>query len=226
MMRFGFFECDFCQTRYQKETTLTSHKCEKRDRHELMKTGKGMVLFNCYKTYHRALDHTAPLKEHFINSKYYTAIERFVDYSRTMMIPDRDGYIRFAVSLKMHPPLWSRDDVYELYIQAFDDRYTPLKQVEISLKTIVGLARYVECKPREIWDYMKLGDVMKYIGAKKLSPWLLFYSDSFQSFLKKCTQSERMRFETVVDKRKWMGRFRADPETVKKVILSVRQLKV
>lgn len=225
-MNFGFFECEYCQSRYTKEATLASHKCEQRDRHEFLKTGAGMALFNCYKTYRAAQGFSVPIKDHFAKSKYYTAMVKFVEYSRTMMIPDRDGYIRFAVSLRMQPTLWARDDVYELYIQSFDERYTPLKQVEISLKTIAGLARLVECEPHEIWNYMVLGDVMKYVGAKKLSPWLLFYCDSFQAFLKKCTKNERMRFETVVEQQKWLKRFREDPDTVRKVIQSVKQLKI
>lgn len=228
MMKFDFFECEYCETRYSREASLPKHllKCEKKARWDSFgskRSQSAFLIFNYWMS-HRGFGNRS--KREFIESKHYTSFVKFVDYCTKMMVPDRQGFVVFLTKMRLLPSFWTNDDMYREYITDYERLTTPQKQAEISYETVAQLGRILDCEPGEVWAELDFPQTLKLIEAKKLSPWFLFYSSSFDRYLKSRPKREQIVFDSLVDRQKWLTRFRKNPDAVTAIISMLRQMKV
>lgn len=226
-MKFKFFECEYCSKRYVSEKVFAKHKCKEKTRWLGIDSKQTRSAYFCYIKWlgYRGFSNNNT-KIGFLESKYFDAFGRFVKYASDMMLPDRLGYIKFMVEKQFLPVSWCMDEVYLLYMENFEKLYTPMQQVEISIETISTCARILDCNLHEIWEYLHFAEVLKMIESKKLSPWFLLYCDTFMEYIKKCSRDEKIRFDAVIEKDKWLALFRENPEIVTSIIYINASLKV
>lgn len=217
-MSFGIHECKYCSTKFVSEVRFKKHECEQMKKAAALETRKGQAAFFAYKEWLRMRGYREPSKETFLNSRYFTSFMEFNAWAGKVQIPDRIGYMKYATKLGLLPGSWKSADVYESYMAEFDKLYSPLRQVEITCDTLSELSRVIECKPNEIFNYLYAGEVMKLIQSRKMSPWLLLYSQSFLSFLRhRVSKEERILINGVINIDQWREKFKKDPESAKKI---------
>lgn len=217
--------CEYCGKRFKHEKNLKKHVCEKMKRTKMLQTKKGKAAFMAYQEWMRLKRHLPPSKNTFMESRYYKAFIRFINFSRQVSLPDTVGYIKLMVSLTMEPSMWSSLDAYQKYLIKFNKLYSPIEQASMTVDTFIQLSKILDCDMGEVFKYLDGDDVMKMIQAKKLSPWILLFSTKFLLFLSKNTTSEQnILIQNMIKPKKWKQIFQNNPKTVKKMKKIVREL--
>lgn len=210
-----FYECPHCFKKLTTEARLERHNCEKKKRFTFMQTMKGKSAFYCYREWMRAQGRSARDIDIFMNSKYYNSIIKFVKFCNKVGIPDRKHYISYMVEKGIMPSQWDEVSVYETYIQHFDSSKTPLEMASITVDTIYDLSEIFECELNEVFEHMESSDIMRLVAARKLSPWILLFSESFKTHLRCDTTAEqKILIGSVIDHKHWAGKFKDDPKSV------------
>ena len=98
---------------------------------------------------------------------------------------------------------------------------------EITMSTIFDLSEIFECEPGEVFEHMTSADIMRLVTARKLSPWLLLFSQGFMNHIRTDTTPEqRILINTVISHKLWRNRFNEDPESVALMRSIVEEFKI
>lgn len=221
---YGFWECDFCEERFVRESSYNKHRCELKERAEFLKnTKRGRFSFLIYQEYLRCRGFRKPKLIDFINSKYYNSILNFADYYYKMLLPDMKDYVGYVTEMELLPHFWARDDVYEVYISSYDDRVEPFKQMEITFDHIRKIARGAECSPSQLFDFIELPELTRLIQSRRFSPWVLLSSDRFYRYMSDITEDERIVLEAMINIDAWAARFKKFKKERKLILGAVRE---
>jgi hypothetical protein len=187
-------------------------------RFELLDTVQGRHAYLTFNEWRKICKRPVLSVEEFVNSRNYKAFQKFSDFIRERNLPNKRDYMSYMVSKNMPPQLWSDYDVYDNYIQNFDNNYSIDYKINTSLETISELCRTYECLPAEIFEHVKPIQLLKIINARKLSPWILLQSNKFMDYLKyKTNKEERVLFNTFIDISRWKKDLSENPSKVSEI---------
>lgn len=210
--------CDFCGKNFKREVNFLKHKCEKMKRYDLFKKPLGHIAYLTFNQWRKISGYPPVTVETFTNSRYFNAFIEFAKFTTSQSIPDKIGYIELMVKKGLLPFNWSDSDVYDYYIENFDKEYTIDEKVDLSIETIREISIKNECKPSEIFNKVSPIQVLRYITARRLSPWLLLPSKKFMDFMTyKTNKEERLLFSSFIDVSQWKKYFTENPEKVAEI---------
>lgn len=224
MSGLGYYECKHCKTKFVREWAFKKHECEEKRRFDHSRTVKGKKAFAHYKYWLSLRGFKTAKRDTFITSRYYKSFVKFSEFCREKMIPLPRKYIDFMKSMDMLPQFWSRDDVYDSFLEVYDELYTPKDQVEGTLRTIVDIASKIDCQPGEIFEFLFPAEVMKYINSKKMSPWVLLLSNKFHVYVKSLSKHERIEITSMMDVDVWSDKFSENKDFVRKIKVILKEL--
>lgn len=217
--------CDFCDKKFVREANFVKHKCEKMKRHELFKKPIGHLAYLIFNQWRKICGYPSVTVDTFTASKYFNAFIKFAEYSNSMAIPDKIGYIELMVKKTLMPFDWCDNDVYDYYITNFDKEYSIDQKVDLSIETMVDISEKNDCEVSEIFKHVTPIQVIKYVTSRKLSPWLLLPSKKFMDFMTyNTTAEERLLFTSFINVGEWKKYFIANPEKVTEIKNINRQL--
>lgn len=213
------FECQFCRKRFALEGKYLKHKCKLMIRDQALREPEGQAAWMFYKDWLRFQRKRAPDDAMtFLTSMYYNAFNRFSIHVRALRLPKVEMFIKLMIELNYPPTLWTRDEVYSIYVQRLDAIATPKELVNISLKTLFDLSVEYDCDISKVFDHITGGYVAQLLRERKVTPWLLLRSKKFKQFLIKLHKSfpeQYIILETLINPSVWGSRFTQHPKTVK-----------
>ncbi len=222
-----FFECDYCGKKLTTEARLAKHNCKQKQRHLFLKTQKGKAAYFAYGSWMAAMGRKTPPLSTFAESKYFDTFKEFITYSNSVGLPDRKAFIGYMVSKSIDPTVWMTPDMYDDFIHYFDESKTPMELCEISLSTLLDLSEIFECDLGEVFTHMYTSDIMKLVISRKLSPWLLLFSEGFMDHMKFDTTSEqKILINAVIDYKVWREKFKENPEAVEEIKAIIHEFKI
>lgn len=222
-----FFECEYCHKKLTTQARLDKHNCRPKKRHLFLKTQKGKSAYFVYSTWMNEQGHKAPSIDTFAESKFFDAISEFVNYSNSVGLPDRKAFIVYATDRRILPYSWTSPDLYNEFIQFFDEAKTPMEMCQISLSTILDLSEIFECDVSEVFEHMYTSDIMKLVISRKLSPWLLLFSTGFMNHIKfDATAEQKIMINTVIDYKQWAEKFKENVEAVREIKKIVNEFNI
>lgn len=220
-----YYECEYCYKKLTTQARLDKHSCEAKKRAEYLATNKGKSAFYCYEMWNNLRGYSVKNLQTFLESKYFKAIERFIKFCNSTGIPDRKHYIQYMIDKDIMPVRWTDVEVYDEYIQHFDNTKTPEEMARISMDTIFDLADLFECEIGEVLSHMYASDLMKLVVARKLSPWILLPSKSFMEYMKtEVTAEQKILINSTINYDIWGRKFRENPEAVKEMKEIVKEM--
>lgn len=210
--------CDFCDKQFKREVNYLKHKCEQMKRYDLFKKPSGMVAYLTFNQWRKIQSYPSVNVETFTASRYFNAFIKFAEFSKQQQIPDKIGYISLMVKRGLLPFHWSDHDVYDFYLETFDKEYTVDNKIDITIETLRDLSRDAGCEIKDVFDNVTPITILKYITARRLSPWLLLVSEKFMRFmLLKTNKEERLLFNTFIDVPHWKQHFIDNPDKVQEI---------
>jgi phage FluMu protein Com len=217
--------CDFCNKVFKREVNFLKHKCEKMKRYDLFKKPVGHLAYLTFNQWRKICGYPSVTVDTFTTSRYFNAFVKFAEFSRTLFLPDKIGYIELMVKKTLMPFDWCDPEVYDYYIANFDKEYTVDDKVDMSIETIKEISQKYQCETSEIFEKVTPMEILRYITARKLSPWLLLPSRKFMEFMTyKTNKEDRLLFNSFIDVSTWKEYFLGNPDKVAEIKDINRQL--
>jgi len=212
-------KCKYCGKSFASERTLAVHMCPKKQRFTEKDLTHVRLGLRAYQMFYELSTNATKIKtfEEFANSQYYTA---FVKYGRKLAKEDLlhpEKYTEWCIKNSVKLKLWTSDSTYNRYLNQYVKKEPALKAIE---RTILTMTEWAKEHNTDLQNYFK--DVTTplavfHIKAGKISPWLMFLTESGQGLWTKFNKEQIEMIKEIADPVFWRDLFRKNPEEVEAV---------
>lgn len=185
--------CHHCDHPFVSERVYMKHRCKEMLRNEELRSPLGQAAFSFYKEWMRLSNRRAPPIETFGSSRYYASFIKFANHVKRVHLPTPLTFVRSMVDNKLDPSLWTRDNVYALYMTGYDSVVSPTKQFVESIDVIAQLINEHNCDPDKIFHTLGVNKILDLAQKRKLSPWFLIASGAFRVYLASLDEDDYTR---------------------------------
>lgn len=206
------WHCTHCLRDYHTETGFMKHHCPARLRLDEMKTPNGQAAYSMYSEWMRLQKRSVPPPETFMTSKQYNYFIKFVDWADRTAIPNPTQFVRLMVESGTQPVLWCRTATYELYLQWYDNTYSPESQFLETFDRLHLMAIDMRVPLSEIYEAVGPQELAKLVRRRKLSPWLLVVSPKFLAWIMARPQHERDLLNEAINFGAYAAKLNKHPE--------------
>ena len=222
----GKFKCQYCNKSYTKESSLISHLCEPKRRHQ-QQGEKGVQLG--YQAYLRFYEITQGGKktktyEEFASSPYYIAFVKFGRYCVDIRCINFSAFVNWILTNNKKLDYWCSDKLYTEWV----GEYVKKEAVQDALeRALAEMQKYAEDNPdlkNGFSDYFRYGNanrIIHHIATSRISPWVIFNCDSGINFLSGLDEGQVALVMPFIDPAFWNRKFKDyddDADWVKSVL--------
>jgi len=215
--------CQFCKKDFVRETSLTVHSCEPRKRRQ-ERSERGVELgFQAYIKFYEMTQGSAKLKTYddFCSSPYYKAFVKFGRYCVSIRAINPARFMEWVLKQNKKIDHWCSDTVYTEYL-AF---YLRVENVDDALARAmefgIDWSEKTGNPPHDCLRYGGTNAMVYAVTAGRISPWIIFNSESGQHFLSELNQEQIAIVYPYIDVDHWQKRFQdypADQEYAKDIL--------
>jgi len=217
------YTCQFCKKDFVKETSLTVHSCEPRRRRQ-ERSERGVELgFQAYIKFYEMTQGSAKLKTYddFCSSPYYKAFVKFGRYCVSIRAINPARFMEWVLKQNKKIDHWCSDTVYTEYL-AF---YLRVENVNDALARAmefgIDWSEKTGNPPHDCLRYGGTNAMVYAVTAGRISPWIIFNSESGQHFLSELNTEQIALVYPYIDVDHWQKRFQdypADQEYAKDIL--------
>ena len=217
------YTCQFCKKDFVRETSLAVHSCEPRRRRQ-ERSERGVELgFQAYIKFYEMTQGSAKLKTYddFCSSPYYKAFVKFGRYCVSIRAINPARFMEWVLKQNKKIDHWCSDTVYTEYL-AF---YLRVENVNDALARAmefgIDWSEKTGNPPHDCLRYGGTNAMVYAVTAGRISPWIIFNSESGQHFLSELNQEQIALVYPYIDVDHWQKRFQdypADQEYAKDIL--------
>lgn len=213
------YGCEFCGRSFKRPSTLTSHICEYKHRW-LEKDASGNRLgFQTWLQFYKK--HSASRKQksylEFIKSAYYTAFVKFGSHCVAINVLNVSRYADWLIKNQIKIDTWTSDTIYTKYLIEYLRLEDSLDAIHRSIETTIKLAQQETILAKDYLRYGNRNKICYAITTGKISPWLLFQSNSGIEFMDNLDPTQVKLIIDYINPEKWALKFHRETENVKAI---------
>lgn len=207
------FSCGYCGRHFKRESTINTHVCEQKRRWLEKDRPGNRIAFASFTRFYK-FNTSSKTKTHddFVKSSYYLAFVKFGNYCAEAKVIGVERYVDWLLKNQIKLADWPSDTHYKRYLIEFLRHENPLDAVARSVETLIELS---DATQLQACDYLRWGSVNRVcqqITNGKISPWLLYHSESGIKFLDTLNEDQlKMVFE-YINPELWALQFKRNPE--------------
>jgi hypothetical protein len=217
------YTCEFCKKTFMKESSAAVHMCEPK-RRRLEQSERGVQLgLQAYLKFYETMQGSARLKtfEDFTESPYYRAFVKWGRYCVNTRVINPTQFMIWLLRNQKKIDRWSSDQFYTDYLM----EYLRLEAVQDALaRAVEHSMTWQERTGHPAHDMLRYGNhnaVCYDITAGRISPWVIYNSESGQKFLSDINSEQLAMIWPYIDSDVWQKRFAdysADQEYAKEIL--------
>lgn len=213
------FGCEFCNREFMRESTMAKHLCENKQRYLNKDLQGNRIGFQAWLQFYKKNTSSKKNKtyDEFIRSAYYTAFVKFGTHCADINAINISRYVDWLLKNQIRIDTWTTDSVYTKYLIEYLRVEDPLDAIARSVQTTIDLAEIEGILPRDYLRYGNTNKICHNITNGKLSPWLLYQSDSGVKFLDNLNESQVKLVIDYINPELWKIKFNRESENVKQV---------
>ena len=212
------YECKYCHKKFSKESTLTSHSCERKRRFQQEREIGVQWGFRAYLIFYEfTQSKQSKTYEQFVDSAYYTAFVRFGRYCHSIHCINLVSFTRWLLKNNRKLDHWCSDTNYNEWL--FD--YVRRENVKDALeRSIENMVNYVQEHPdirNGFQDYFRLVNenrICYHIITGRISPWVIYNCESGKEFLERLHDEQIISIMNIIDPDFWKSTFCDLPDDV------------
>ena len=212
------FHCEFCNRDFIKESTLIKHVCENKRRYNDRDKVANRIGFSSWVQFYKR--HSRKQKHDYMDfakSAYYSAFVKFGHYCHEAHVLSPSNYIEWLLKEKVSIDHWNRDTHYTRFIVDYLKTEDPLDAIARSIETTVQLAELDKVKTKDVWRYGNRNRICFEITKGKISPWMLFHSDSGVEFIEKLDATQQKLILDYINPEQWAIKFKRSSDIIPEV---------
>ena len=203
------FVCQYCDRSFIKETTLAVHVCEQK-RREQERNEMGVQLgLQAYLKFYDYTQGSSRLKswDGFAKSPYYRAFVKFGRYCVGLRAVNPVRFMDWLLKNNKKIDYWCKDAFYTEYLIG----YLRVEAVDDALARAIeyGIA-WQESTSNPAHDCLRYGNanaICHAVTTGKISPWVIYNSESGQKFLNSLDQTQIAMIWCYIDSDVWQKKF-------------------
>lgn len=181
------YKCRYCNKEFRKESTLTSHQCEKKRRWQQEKETWVQFGLRAYLKFYEITQGSAKTKSYadFVESPYYSAFVKFGHYCVSIRAINFISFTEWLLKNNKKLDHWCRDSLYEEWLLDYLKKEAVQDALERSLSEMEeyatgnsGLASF-----SHYFRYGNANRICHHITTGRVSPWAVYTCDSGIAFL-------------------------------------------
>jgi hypothetical protein len=213
--------CEFCHKTFIRDSTLLRHICETKRRWQERENRGNQIGFQAWLQFFLKNSRKKKLEYYdFITSAYYTAFIKFGNYCLETQVLNVNRYVDYLLKEKISIDNWCRDSNYTKFIIDYLKIEDPLDAVARSIETTIVLAQQDNILTKDIFNYGNTNKICFEITKGKISPWILYQSQSGLKFLEKLDITQQKMILEYISPEQWALKFHKH----KHIIQEIREL--
>jgi hypothetical protein len=208
------YQCKFCETKFHKESTLATHMCVKKRRHMEIETPGSRFGFRAFQRFYELTMKTKKLKttEEFINSQYYIEFVRFGHHLADLKPLYPDKFIDFVLMNGVKLKDWTKDFVYETYVEDLVKKEPAAAGTERTITEIMSWCDKNKIEFKDFFKEVSANEAAYLIKTGRISPWVLYLSATGNDLESRFNEDHGKMIGGVIDPGFWMKKFRKSEE--------------
>ncbi len=212
------YQCRYCDRSFARESTLTSHVCERKRRFQQQREIGVQWGYQAYSLFYSTTQSgTTRSYEQFVDSPYYTAFVRFGRHCHAVHCPNLAHYTRWLLKNNYKIDRWCQETYYSTWLQDYIRRENLQDALERSIQTMINYAHEHTDLRNGYRDYFRLVNenrICYHITSGRISPWVIYHSESGQAFLERLREDQAGMIMDLIDPVYWQSRFKDSPDDV------------
>lgn len=213
------YGCDFCGREFARESTIAKHICEYKQRHMNKDLAGNRIGFQAWVQFYQKNTSAKKTKtyDEFIKSAYYMAFVKFGNHCVNINAINISRYVDWLLKNQIKIDTWTSDVTYTKYLIEYLKTEDPLDGIARSVESTINLSEAAGILPKDILRFGNANRICYEITKGKISPWMLYQSNSGIEFLDKLTPDHTKMIIDYIDPEKWAIKFKREPENVRTV---------
>ena len=207
------FVCGYCDKTFSRESSIEVHMCEPK-RRRLQRGDRGVQLgLQAYVRFYETMQGSAKNKtfDDFETSSYYRAFVKFGHYCVNTRVINPERFMAWLLKQQKKIDKWCSDQIYTEYLT----NYLTLEAVDDALARAMeyGLD-WAEKTGNPAHDCLRYGNanaICHAITAGRISPWVIYNSESGQKFLGELSSDQVTMIWIYIDSDVWQKKFQTYP---------------
>jgi hypothetical protein len=211
--------CEFCKREFVRESTMLKHICEYKHRWLERDNRGNQIGFQSFVQFYQKHSASKKLKtyEEFIKSAYYTAFVKFGRYCLELNVVNVPRMVDYYLKENIKLDNWTSDTNYTKFLIDYLKTENPIDAVGRSMQYCDELAVSESIQPNDYLRYGNRNKICSAIYSGRISPWVLFHSESGVKMLGELTPDQVKMIFDYIDPDKWTIKFMKDKENVELV---------
>lgn len=210
------YSCEFCKREFIRESTVLKHICEYKHRWLDKDKHSNRIGFQSFIQFYKKNSSSKKTKtyEEFIKSAYYTAFVKFGHYCVEINCINIPRFLDWLTENSIKIDTWTSDNVYTRFLIEYLRTEDPYDAIGRSVNTTMELADVENIQIKDVLRYGNKNKICYKITTGKISPWMLYQSESGVEFLNKLDESQVKIVIDYINPELWALKFKREPDIV------------
>lgn len=215
----GSFGCEFCGRSFIRESTVLKHICEYKHRWLEKDRPSNRIGFQAWIQFYKKNSASKKNKtyEEFIKSAYYAAFIKFGMYCVDANVINVSRYADWLVKNQIKIDTWNTDTNYTKFLVEYLRVEDPLDAIHRSIETCIELTIDQSILSKDVLRYANKNRVCFQITKGKISPWMLYHSESGLEFLASIDSTQQKMIMDYINPEQWAIKFKRNSDSVTQV---------
>lgn len=219
------YKCEFCNRKFIREKTLLTHMCENKNRWLDRDRRGNQIGFQSFVQFYQK--HSAAKKvktyEEFIKSAYYIAFIKFGNYCLNTNVINVSRYVDWLLADAIKIDNWGTDASYTKFLIQYLRKEDPYDAIARSVSACNELAEIEKIQVHDVLRYGNANKICHAITTGKISPWMLYQSDSGTKFLDNVNQDHIKIIIDYINPEQWALKFKREPKIAEEIKSTLKQ---
>ncbi len=221
------FGCEFCKRTFVRESTMLKHICEYKHRWLERDRRGNQIGFQSFVQFYKK--HSTAKKEktyeEFIKSAYYTAFVKFGNYCLEINALNVPRLVEYYLKENIKIDNWTSDLNYNSYLIDYLKTEDYLDAVHRSIEVCIECAEEEKIQSKDYLRYGNRNKICHLIVAGRISPWVLYQSESGTQFLDDIQEDLIKFIYEYINPVQWAIKFSKETDKVTEVKSLLKELK-
>jgi hypothetical protein len=217
--------CEFCKREFIRERTLLSHLCEQKQRWQNRDQLGNRLGFQSWLQFY-AKNSMSKTKnkthEEFIKNAYYISFVKFGNYCADVNVINVSRYVDWLLKNNIKIDSWISDTTYTRFLIEYLRHEDPFDAIHRGVETCMRLAEADNIQPHDILRYGNPNRICLEITKGKISPWLLYCSNSGTKFLETLNPEHVKIIMDYINPEQWALKFHREPNLKQQIADTLR----
>lgn len=208
--------CKYCGKSFRRQSTIDKHLCESKKRYLDKDKPANRIGYQVWVDFYKKNTNSKKTKTYldFTKSTYYLVFVKFASYCIAIKCVDIFKYVDWLLENQYRVDIWSTDSLYDRFLIHYLKHEDPSEAIARSIETTIHLAENESILAKDVLRYGNKNRICHNIVNGKISPWMLYHSESGIQFLESLDMASQKLIMDYINPEQWAIKFKRETKNV------------